>query len=95
ALTEDELRPRFRCAVVHEEMHRPFHGFNRAQAAVVEGAILVSRLHMLPAEKIEREIAYLQIAIDKTARPRERQAWEWLMERMAEHKARTGTKRRT
>jgi hypothetical protein len=94
ALTEDELRPRFRCAVVHEEMHRPFRGFNRAQAAVVEAAILVSRLHMLPAEKIEREIAYLQIAVDKTARPRERQAWEWLMERIVEHRAKTGAERR-
>ena len=85
-VVEDELRPRFRCAVVHEENHRPFRGFNRARAAVVEAAILVSRLHMLPPEKIEREIAYLQIAIEKTAGPRERQAWDWLMQRVAEHK---------
>jgi hypothetical protein len=94
AVTEDELRPRFRCAVVEEQMHRPFHGFNRAQAAVVEAAILVSRLQMLPAEKIEREIAYLQIAIDKTARARERQAWDWLMERIAEHRQKAGRERR-
>ena len=94
AVAEDELRPRFRCAVIHEENHRPFHGFNRAQAAVVEAAILVSRLHMLAPEKIEREIAYLQIAIDKTAGPREQQAWAWLMERIAEHRARTETERR-
>jgi hypothetical protein len=94
AVTEDELRPRFRCAVVHEENHRPFHGFNRARAAVVEAAILVSRLHMLPPEKIERELAYLQIAIDKTAGPRERQAWDWLMERIAEHRAKAATERR-
>ena len=94
AVVEDEQRPRFRCAVIHEENHRPFHGFNRAQAAVVEAAILVSRLHMLPPEKIEREIGYLQIAIDKTAGPRERQAWDWLIERIAEHKAKTGTERR-
>ena len=87
AVTEDDLRPRFRCMIVHEAMHRPFHGFNRAQAAVIEAAILVSRLHMLPAEKIDREMAYLQIAIDKTARPREKQAWDWLMERIAEHRA--------
>jgi hypothetical protein len=87
AVTEDELRPRFRCAVVHEESHRPFHGFNRAQAAVIEAAILVSRLNMLPAEKIDREIAYLQIAIDKTASERERQAWTWLMDSIAEHRA--------
>jgi hypothetical protein len=84
---DDATRPRFFCRVAHEETHAPFRGFNRAQAAVVEAAILVSRLHMLPAEKIEREIAYLQIAIDKTAGPRERQAWEWLMQRIAEHKA--------
>jgi len=94
AVLEDEQRPRFRCAVIHEETHRPFHGFNRAQAAVVEAAILVSRLHMVPAEKIEREIGYLQIAIDKTAGPRERQAWDWLMERIADHKTKTATERR-
>jgi hypothetical protein len=94
AVAEDEQRPRFRCAVIHEETHRPFHGFNRAQAAVIEAAILVSRLHMLPPEKIERELGYLQIAIDKTAGPRERQAWDWLMERIAEHRSKAATERR-
>lgn len=86
-VTEDELRPRFHCRVVHEETHGPFKGFNRAQAAVIEAAILVSRLHMLPPEKIDREIEYLEIAIGKTAGPRERQAWDWLMERVAAHRA--------
>src|SRR5690606_8151504 len=55
---EDELRPRFRCRAVHEASHAPFRGFNRAQAACIEAAVLVSRLHMLDAEKIDREIAY-------------------------------------
>lgn len=82
---EDELRPRFFCKVVYEEMHRPFRGFNRAQAAVVEAAILVSRLHMLPPEKIEREIEYLSIAMEKTAGEREWRAWSWLMEKIKEH----------
>ena len=40
---EDELRPRFHCRVVHEVMHAPFKGFNRAQAAVIEAAILSTR----------------------------------------------------
>ncbi|HEY7689257.1 MAG TPA: DUF447 domain-containing protein [Dongiaceae bacterium] len=87
SVTEDDQRPRFRCTVLHEAMHKPFHGFNRAQAAVVEAAILVSRLHMLPADKIDREMAYLQIAVDKTAGPREREAWGWLIDRIAEHRA--------
>jgi uncharacterized protein len=78
--TEDDgLRPRFHCRVVFEAMHAPFRGFNRAQAAVIELAILVSRLDRLPQEKVEREVEYLGIAVDKTAGPRERQAWEWLM----------------
>lgn len=74
----DPTRPRFTGRVVHEATHAPFRGFNRAQAAVVEAAILVSRLHLLPWDKIEREIAYLEIAVSKTAGPREREAWEWL-----------------
>jgi hypothetical protein len=84
-VVEDELRPRFRCRELHEETHAPFRGFNRAQAAVVEGAILVSRLHMLPVEKIEREVAYLEIAIQKTAGEAEREAWSWLIERIEAH----------
>lgn len=76
---EQPERPRFRCRVVHEETHSPFRGFNRAQAAVVEGAILVSRLHLLPRERVERELAHLGVAVEKTAGPREREAWGWLM----------------
>ena len=40
---EDDLRPTFTCDVVHEQMHKPFHGYNRAQSAVIELAILVDR----------------------------------------------------
>jgi hypothetical protein len=84
AVEEDELRPRFRCRTVHESGHAPFLGFNRAQAAVLEAAILASRLHMLPAEKVEGELRYLRIAIDKTAGAAEREAWGWLMAMVAE-----------
>jgi len=80
---EDEQRPRFHCRVLRLATHRPFLGFNRAQAAVIEAAILVSRLDMLPREKIEQQIAYLQIAISKTAGAAEREAWQWLMETVA------------
>lgn len=85
AFADDPLRPTFTCRVVHEEAHAPFAGHNRAQAAVIELAILASRLERLPAEKLRREVEYLQIAVDKTAGEREREAWEWLMERVAAH----------
>lgn len=85
-VAEDAQRPRFRCRVVHRAMHAPFAGFNRAQAAVVEAAILVSRLHMLARERVDREVAYLATAVDKTAGPAEREAWDWLMQAIAEQR---------
>ena len=87
AVEADAERPRFRCAIRREVVHQPFRGFVRAQAAVVEAAILATRLDRLPAEKIERELAYLQIAIDKTAGPIEQEAWEWLQTLFAEWRA--------
>lgn len=76
---DHEQRPKFYCDVVHEQMHKPYHGYNRAQFAVIELAILVSRLNMLSDEKIDSEIEYLRIGLDKTAGERELEAWGWLM----------------
>lgn len=81
-ITEDEVRPRFHCKVVHVASHAPWGGYNRAEAAVLELAVLTTRLSMLPPEKIDAELAYLEIAISKTAGPRELEAWGWLMERV-------------
>lgn len=75
---DDAERPTLTLDRVHDATHAPFRGFNRAQAAVLEAAVLVSRLHMLPPAKVDAEMAYLQIAIDKTASEIEHQAWGWL-----------------
>jgi hypothetical protein len=84
---DDLVRPQLFLEVVHEGQHRPFQGFNRAQAAVIELAVLVSRLKRLPMEKIKQEITCLQIAIDKTAGEREVEAWGWLIEAVTNHEA--------
>lgn len=88
-ITEDELRPRFHCRVLRTVTHAPFKGFNRAQAAVVEAAILLSRLNMLPREKVEHEMAYLEIAVTKTASATENEAWDWLKQAVAKFYAAT------
>ena len=75
-------RPRFHTRVAKAVSHAPFCGFNRAQAAVIELAILTSRLDRLPREKVFQEIDYLRIGIEKTAGPREEEAWAWLMEKI-------------
>ena len=82
---DDPVRAKFYCRVVHEAAHRPFRGYNRAQVAVLEAAILVSRLDRLPPERVRTEVEYLKIAIDRTAGPREMEAWGWLMDRVQEH----------
>jgi hypothetical protein len=83
--TDDPVRPQLQMRRVHEARHGDFQGFNRAQAAVVEGAVLVSRLGMLDPAKIAQEVAYLCIAIEKTAGEAELQAWHWLLEAIERH----------
>ncbi|MGE0023705.1 MAG: DUF447 domain-containing protein [Hyphomicrobium sp.] len=82
SVQEDEQRPRFRCRLMHAATHKVWGGYNRAEAAVLELAVLTTRLAMLPPEKIDAELKYLEIAISKTAGPRELEAWEWLMEKV-------------
>lgn len=71
-------RSRIETRVVHWGTRREFIGFNRARNAILEAAILATRTHLLPAEEIRKEYARLQIVVDKTAGPREREAMELL-----------------
>ncbi|MFK8067012.1 MAG: DUF447 domain-containing protein [Gammaproteobacteria bacterium] len=81
-IEENEVRPRFFCKIKHHENHKSYKGFNRAKSAVLEAAILTSRLHMLSDDKIDTEIQYLKISIDKTAGNQELEAWGWLMDKI-------------
>jgi len=87
-VVDDAQRPRLQFRSVHRETHAPFRGFNRAQAAVIEASVLVSRLSLLPASKIDTELQYLQIAIERTAGEAELEAWGWLMQAIAKHRSR-------
>lgn len=86
------VRPTLVCRVVHHADHGPFQGFNRAQFSVLEAAILVSRIEILPEHKIDQELAYLRIGLEKTAGPRENEAWNWLMAAVDRHKRATAAR---
>ena len=90
-LDDDPVRPRFRARVVDTRNIAPFKGLNRAAMAVVEAAILVSRLSMLPDEKIDQEMAILENAVTKTAGPKELEAWGWMVDAVAEFRANRGS----
>ena len=75
-------RARIEMVVVHRGVRREFIGFNRARHAVLEAAIYATRLHLLPRELIEREMDRLQVIVDKTAGPDEREAMALLADHM-------------
>jgi len=90
-MADDQLRPTLFCKAVHTVNHRPFQGFNRAQFAVLEAAILISRLDRLPWQKIESELDYLRIGFEKTAGSKEREAWQWLMDEIDSYRLKAAT----
>ena len=67
-------RSRIDMTIVHRGVAREFIGFNRARHAVLEAAIYATRLHLLSRDFIESEMARLQVIVDKTAGPNEREA---------------------
>ena len=78
AIVESAQRARVDTVVVDGGTGREFLGLNRARHAVLEASILASRARMLPAEEIAAELQRLQVLVDKTAGPREREAMEYV-----------------
>ena len=80
--TIDDTPPRARIVtrVAAQGAGREFLGFNRARHAVLEGTILATRLHLIPAAEVSEQFARLAIPVEKTAGPCEREAWTWLTE---------------
>ena len=76
AIDDGGPRARVSTRVVARGTGREFLGFNRACHAVLEASIVASRARMLPPAEIRAELERLQVLVDKTAGPREREAME-------------------
>jgi hypothetical protein len=76
-------RLRLDARVVAEHAGRPFIGFNRAAHAVIEAAILVTRLHLIGADEVARRLDELFVLVEKTGGSREHEAFGLLRERVA------------
>ena len=85
SLDDSSKRTTIDCHVVATGEVRPFFGFNRAKHAVVEAAILATRIGILPADEIRREIERLAIPIEKTGGDQERRAFEFLRAYIQSH----------
>jgi hypothetical protein len=76
-------RARVLARVVARGMGREFLGLNRACGAVLEASILASRVRRLGAQFVTAELDRLQVAVEKTAGPREREAMELVRRHVA------------
>lgn len=83
-LDERVERTTIACRVVGQGRIRDFFGFNRAKHAVLEAAILATRLPFLPAQEIRGEFQRLAVLVEKTAGPQERRAFQFLNDYLAE-----------
>ena len=79
---DDGERARVTTEVVGGGVGREFLGFNRACHAVLEASILASRARLLDPAEIRAELERLQVLVDKTAGPREREAMAYVRARV-------------
>jgi hypothetical protein len=87
-IDDREERTTLVAETVAEGRRRDFFGLNRAKHAVVEAAILATRVSLLPLEAIFADIQRLAPLVEKTGGPPEREAFA-LLEGYLKEAART------
>jgi hypothetical protein len=78
SMDESRERVHIEAEVVHRGTLREFFGLNRAKHAVVEAAILATRLHLLPVEEVRADYRKLALLVEKTGGPAEHEAFRFL-----------------
>ncbi len=77
-IDDSQQRTRIEAVVEYTGRLRDSFGFNRAKHAVIEAAILATRIHLLPPDEITDQFVRLQTAVEKTAGPEELTAFQLL-----------------
>lgn len=85
SIDDSRDRSRIEAAVEHVGRLRDSFGFNRAKHAVLEAAIIATRIHLLPADRIRDEFDRLRSPVEKTAGPDERAAFALLDDFLSEN----------
>ena len=75
SIDESQPRTEIQADVVDQGRIRDFFGFNRAKHAVVEAAILATRVAFLPLEDIRNDLARLRVLVEKTGGAAEQRAF--------------------
>jgi len=78
SLDDSSERTTIETRIVHTGWNRDVWGFNRAKHAVLELAVLSTRLFMLSQQEVVREVERLGIIVEKTAGEQEQRAFQLL-----------------
>jgi hypothetical protein len=84
SINDRSERTTIACDVVGSGRIRDFCGFNRAKHAVIEAAILATRIGLVSADEIRSEFRRLAVIVKKTAGEQERRAFRFLDEFVAQ-----------
>lgn len=76
AIDDSSERAQVECDIVGSGEVRPFWGFNRAKHAVLEAAILATRIGILPDAEIQEQLQRLAAPVQKTAGQQEAAAFD-------------------
>jgi hypothetical protein len=79
-----EDRASFHAETVRQGVLREFFGFNRAKHAVIEVAILATRIGFLPLDGIEEELRKHRVVVEKTGGPKDLEAFNLLVDHIHE-----------
>jgi uncharacterized protein len=84
-IDDSDKRTEIDTTIVFRGQRRPFLGFNRARHAIIEAAILATRVHLLDRNDILHKFANLRAAVMKTGGQAERDTFESLSQFVMQH----------
>jgi uncharacterized protein len=77
-------RPEVHCREIYQGRQREFLGFCRASNAVIEAAILATRIHLYPHEDVLKELDRYERIVRKTGDQKEQDAFQQIREYIGE-----------
>jgi hypothetical protein len=78
SIDDREERTAIEADVIDRGVLREFFGFNRGKHAVIEAAILATRLHILKPDHVLNEFERLRVLVEKTGGQQEHAAFDFL-----------------
>lgn len=76
--TGEQPRPEATCRIVHRGEQRPMFGLSRAKHAIVEAAIVATRIELLGRDEVKKQMQPLRVLVEKTGGASEYRAWQRL-----------------